>query len=170
MLLGGAGTDAINGGAGFDINRFTGISVGVTASIFENGSGTAEYGGVSENFAGIDALFGSENNDTFRVFGSGNVTLFGDEGDDTLIGGSGNDRLNGGNGNDTLSGLAGDDLLVADEGDDELLGGSGDDRLLGGLGDDILTGGPGFDTLFGCLLYTSPSPRDQRGSRMPSSA
>jgi len=25
-------------------------------------------------------------------------------------------------------------------------------------------------TLFACLLYTSPSPRDQRGSRMPSSA
>ena len=25
-------------------------------------------------------------------------------------------------------------------------------------------------TLKGCLLYTSPSPRDQRGSRMPSSA
>ena len=34
-----------------------------------------------------------------------------------------------------------------------------------------------FDTLYAegqrryvCLLYTSPSPRDQRGSRMPSSA
>ena len=26
------------------------------------------------------------------------------------------------------------------------------------------------DRLIGCLLYTSPSPRDQRGSRMPSSA
>ena len=25
-------------------------------------------------------------------------------------------------------------------------------------------------TFSGCLLYTSPSPRDQRGSRMPSSA
>ena len=25
-------------------------------------------------------------------------------------------------------------------------------------------------TRYGCLLYTSPSPRDQRGSRMPSSA
>ena len=25
-------------------------------------------------------------------------------------------------------------------------------------------------TLYDCLLYTSPSPRDQRGSRMPSSA
>ena len=30
---------------------------------------------------------------------------------------------------------------------------------------------PGFKTLSkSCLLYTSPSPRDQRGSRMPSSA
>ena len=27
-----------------------------------------------------------------------------------------------------------------------------------------------FDHLYLCLLYTSPSPRDQRGSRMPSSA
>ena len=27
-----------------------------------------------------------------------------------------------------------------------------------------------FSELWGCLLYTSPSPRDQRGSRMPSSA
>ena len=27
-----------------------------------------------------------------------------------------------------------------------------------------------LDDLGGCLLYTSPSPRDQRGSRMPSSA
>ena len=26
------------------------------------------------------------------------------------------------------------------------------------------------DEYFPCLLYTSPSPRDQRGSRMPSSA
>ena len=25
-------------------------------------------------------------------------------------------------------------------------------------------------TVYTCLLYTSPSPRDQRGSRMPSSA
>ena len=28
----------------------------------------------------------------------------------------------------------------------------------------------GSTELYGCLLYTSPSPRDQRGSRMPSSA
>ena len=29
---------------------------------------------------------------------------------------------------------------------------------------------PAFDKTGSCLLYTSPSPRDQRGSRMPSSA
>ena len=33
-------------------------------------------------------------------------------------------------------------------------------------GDETATGGGGIS----CLLYTSPSPRDQRGSRMPSSA
>ena len=27
-----------------------------------------------------------------------------------------------------------------------------------------------YEHVHGCLLYTSPSPRDQRGSRMPSSA
>ena len=27
-----------------------------------------------------------------------------------------------------------------------------------------------FDIAYGCLLYTSPSPRDKRQSRMPSSA
>ena len=36
------------------------------------------------------------------------------------------------------------------------------------LGVDYVEGGwPGANP---CLLYTSPSPRDQRGSRMPSSA
>ena len=32
------------------------------------------------------------------------------------------------------------------------------------------TGIKGVDLYYNCLLYTSPSPRDQRGSRMPSSA
>ena len=45
----------------------------------------------------------------------------------------------------------------------------------GGKGGFGVAGGTGFSNLgnggFGvCLLYTSPSPRDQRGSRMPSSA
>ena len=43
----------------------------------------------------------------------------------------------------------------------------------GHLDDPELTVKTDYDTaktLFVCLLYTSPSPRDQRGSRMPSSA
>ena len=42
--------------------------------------------------------------------------------------------------------------------------------LTGSSQNDITTGGDLNDILNGCLLYTSPSPRDQRGSRMPSSA
>ena len=34
----------------------------------------------------------------------------------------------------------------------------------------LIIGGTHGDELTSCLLYTSPSPRDQRGSRMPSSA
>ena len=34
----------------------------------------------------------------------------------------------------------------------------------------LMREGQDYDSLNYCLLYTSPSPRDQRGSRMPSSA
>ena len=34
----------------------------------------------------------------------------------------------------------------------------------------VTAGAGGGGVAYGCLLYTSPSPRDQRGSRMPSSA
>ena len=70
--------------------------------------------------------------------------------------------------------VVGDDEPVGQE------GGQGAHRLLGVAS---TTGGPrpgpggagpelsSLDALpLGCLLYTSPSPRDQRGSRMPSSA
>ena len=40
-----------------------------------------------------------------------------------------------------------------------LEGGDGNDRIFGGSAQDLI-----------CLLYTSPSPRDKRQSRMPSSA
>ena len=42
-------------------------------------------------------------------------------------------------------------------------GGNGDEAEIEAGSDEDVTAG-------GCLLYTSPSPRDQRGSRMPSSA
>ena len=36
--------------------------------------------------------------------------------------------------------------------------------------ENVLSGRLGYVGFWRCLLYTSPSPRDQRGSRMPSSA
>ena len=64
--------------------------------------------------------------------------------------------------------------------DIRFLGRNGDDSFVnrtdvsvvayGNQGNDRLVGGSNDDVLRGCLLYTSPSPRDQRGSRMPSSA
>ena len=36
--------------------------------------------------------------------------------------------------------------------------------------DALAAGGAKLAQFYVCLLYTSPSPRDQRGSRMPSSA
>ena len=44
-------------------------------------------------------------------------------------------------------------------------------RILGGVRHGLTQGGPvAIEIANTCLLYTSPSPRDQRGSRMPSSA
>ena len=40
----------------------------------------------------------------------------------------------------------------------------------GGLAKELRVNGSVTTRLNVCLLYTSPSPRDQRGSRMPSSA
>ena len=49
-------------------------------------------------------------------------------------------------------------------------GGSYDRTLVTGKLPAALTGTEMTISVKGCLLYTSPSPRDQRGSRMPSSA
>ena len=50
--------------------------------------------------------------------------------------------------------------------------GGGYMRSYNGNGDESADSSPFplYDLMYPCLLYTSPSPRDQRGSRMPSSA
>ena len=233
VLAGGGGTDIIDGGLGSDTNSFADITTGVTATIAEDGSGTAEYGQVSETFVGIENLEGSDN-------------------DDVLTGNDSDNGINGRQGNDIITGLGGDDFLFGGEAvetgftlsvqnqplasvttqqppadlvsaaaNDELsisVAGQIRGRLLlqsdtteGGVrtltlsaslvtppppniesdfagtgnasviitvaGEDVSYSADlsvsdilAFTVAWSCLLYTSPSPRDKRQSRMPSSA
>ena len=167
LLLGNSGFDIITGGAGIDTNSFRGIGFGVVATINGDGTGVAAYGVISETFATIENLIGSENNDTLVAAGnstaslrgrggddtltgsSANNSLFGENGNDTIIGGGGDDLIFGNDGNDLLIGNAGLDLIIGGDGDDSLFGGEDEDELLGNDGDDFLFGGPALDELFG---------------------
>ena len=112
--------------------------------------------------------------------GDGNDTLAGSDGTDTLVGGSGNDiyvlsatdtgdvitELNGG-GTDTVQaaftytlGNYLENLTLTGSGNIDGTGNGVANILIGNSGNNVLTGGAGNDTLKGCLLYTSPSPRD----------
>ena len=180
ILAGGGGTDIIDGGSGNDTNSFEGIGLGVTATVNADGTGTAEYGMVTESFTGIENLTGSDNNDVLIATGAAANIISGGAGDDLIGGGGGFDILDGGSGNDTLTfqgigrnvdaNLANDSAiyvapngvtieetstnfenLTGFTGNDRLTGDEGDNVLDGGAGNDILSGGAGADTLIGGL-------------------
>ncbi|MBR9973242.1 cadherin-like domain-containing protein [Magnetospirillum sulfuroxidans] len=73
-------------------------------------------------------------------------TLDGGSGNDTVFANNGDDYLMGGSGNDYMSGNAGADYLDGGTGNDTMYGGSGNDTLVGGAGDDKMFGGDGSDT------------------------
>lgn len=149
FFVGLTGTDSVVGGAGDDTNSFQGVGQGVTAVIFDDGTGTASYGSVDETFSEIEQLVGTEFDDVLSVEGNRATSLFGLEGDDLLTGGGGNDTLVGNQGNDTLRGAEGDDELRGGAGDDFLNGFDGDDLLFGEAGDDFFVGIAGTDSIFG---------------------
>ena len=176
VLAGGGGTDVIDGGEGIDTNSFQGIGVGVTATVNADGSGTASYASVSEVFAGIENLTGSENNDVLIATGAAANVLRGEGGDDVLAGGGGTDVIDGGEGIDTNSffgiGLGVTATIAADGSGtaaygavnesfvsiENLTGSANADTLTGndsvnvidgGLGDDVIDGQGGDDILFG---------------------
>ena len=164
VLAGGGGTDIIDGGEGIDTNSFEGIGVGVTATVAADGTGTADYGMVSETFAGIENLTGSDNNDVLIATGAAANTISGGAGDDIIAGGGGTDILDGGEGNDTNSfegigvgvtasletetaeyGMVNETFsnfenLTGSDNDDVLSGDDGDNVIIGGEGDDVITG------------------------------
>jgi len=164
VLAGGGGQDTIDGGEGIDTNSFEGIGLGVTATVNADGTGTAEYGMVSETFAGIENLRGSDNDDVLVATGAAANTIEGGAGDDIIAGGGGTDILDGGAGNDTNSfrGIGADVTasLVDETAEygmvsetftnfENLEGGSGNDTLIGDMNANVLAGEDGNDILFG---------------------
>jgi len=177
IIAGGGGTDTIDGGAGIDTNSFEGIGQGVTASLNADGTGTAEYGQVSETFTGIENLQGSDNDDILIANGAAANVISGGAGNDVIAGGGGTDVLDGGDGIDTNSfqGIGPDvvanlgngtasyqtpngtvfesfsnfENLDGSDSNDILFGDSGANVLTGNAGNDDLVGGGGNDTLDG---------------------
>ena len=151
ILAGGGGTDIIDGGEGIDTNSFAGIGFGVTATVNADGTGTATYGAVNETFAGIENLTGSDNDDVLTATGAAANVLLGGAGDDILAGGGGTDIIDGGEGIDTNSfaGIGfGVTVTVNADGTGTAAYGPVNETFVG------------IENLTGCLLYTSPSPRD----------
>ena len=129
-MAGGAGADALDGGAGIDTADYSGSAVGVSVNL---ASGTGSGGDAAgDTLSLIEAVTGS---------GFADV-LTGDAGANALYGGAGNDTLAGGAGADALYGGTGDDSLTGGDGNDLLSGGDGNDTLFGGTYDTI-DGGEG---------------------------
>ena len=161
-LRGGGGTDVIDGGDGIDTNSFEDISADTTATVNADGTGTAVYGGVSEEFTGIENLTGGSGNDVLTATGAADNVISGGAGDDVIAGGGGTDVLDGGEGNDTNSFEGIGVGVTANLGDgtasygmvtetftnfENLRGSSNDDSLRGDGGVNVLEGADGDDTL-----------------------
>ena len=161
-LIGEAGIDTLDGGAGTDIvkldYRTATANLTLNLSLAEywkqdsNGTWTltdateADY--QTFNASGEANYF--RNIESFEVHvGSGNDAIEGGGYNDIFYGNNGDDNLRGQLGNDTFYGGAGDDILAGGGGTDTLYGGADDDTLDGGLHDDLLDGGAGNDELDG---------------------
>lgn len=116
LILAGDGADEILGGDGTDTVSFAGSDVAVRGDLAARiGQGGHAQGDV---FTGIEALIGSDWNDT-------------------LAGDLGANRIEGRAGRDLIEGRAGADSLFGEAGNDTLLGGAGADAIDGGEGSDM---------------------------------
>ena len=140
--------EAIDGGAGSDVIRFTSTSAGQTL-VLAPGVTTVEsvvIGTAAGVITGLTAL----NVDASAV-GSG-LSLTGNNGANILTGTDFGDVLSGNAGNDIIDGGAGNDTLIGGVGADNLQGGTGNDLfLLASTAEfaagEIIDGGADTDTL-----------------------
>ena len=152
-----SGTDAIDGGEGFDTASFYTHGGGVFARLTGQGSGivTARANDATlATLTNVEAVEGGMGDD--MLFGdSANNKFSGREGSDLLIGGAGDDTLDGGFGDDVIDGGAGIDTAVFSGGVSHFVDltkaepfdtGEGTDLL---IGIENLRGGAGADSFFG---------------------
>ncbi len=164
-----AGNDTVNGFGGFDQVRYGSSTAAITVDLrLATGQVQDGMGGV-DTLIGIEAVGGSDFNDTM-VGSDTNNTGFGNQ--EAFRGGKGNDTLNGGGGFDEADytddptngvvvnlatgvaqdGWGGTDTLSNIEGvegswkADSITGSNADNRLDGRAGNDTLDGGAGTDT------------------------
>ncbi len=174
--LGGAGSDTINGGAGYDVIMYTTSTAAIKVTFSATGPGLVQDGlGGTDFVTGIEGVLGSAFNDTLRGSDTGVFESFeGGAGNDSITGFGGIDRVtyetakasvtvnlalgsasDGLGGTDILQnienvlGSAYGDTIIGSTAANDLVGGEGDDSITGGDGNDTLTGGAGNDTLDG---------------------
>ncbi len=129
-IFGGPGNNAIDGGAKDD-DLWGGHG---NDTIF-GGVGASPASGVAcELKTAIGTIYLAKG-------GSGDDSIYGEDGADCINAGSGEDTIMGGDGNDTLIGGNHADILD---------GGPGDDHIDGGWHTDECVGGGGSDTFVGC--------------------
>lgn len=170
-LAGNGGADKLDGGVGIDTAFYNNATAGVTASLVNPSTNTAEA--VGDTYISIENLSGSNFNDTLRGDGASNV-LRGNLGADLLDGQGGFDTASyaGSSAGVTVSlatpasntgeafgdtylsieGIIGsdfDDALTGNAAANTMSGGSGNDALAGGAGNDTLKGESGDDVLVG---------------------
>ena len=110
ILMGGLGNNVLIGGTGFDTASYADATSGVTVTLLDSPTLPKPADRHGDYFQSIEALEGSQFDDTLKA-GAVGVHLSGGYGNDTLVGGAGADTLFGGQGNDTLTGGAGADIF-----------------------------------------------------------
>ena len=163
-------------------NVFVGSNTGRNNTTGQNNSFFGRSSGSSNTIGGFNSFFGrsSGNHNTtgsrnvylgdstaYRVNGDGNVMIghFAGKYDETAnTTASVNNRL-------YIHNDATPSPLIYGEFDNRVIHINGEmDIISNSLNLKDLGSGDNHGVIWSCLLYTSPSPRDQRGSRMPSSA
>ena len=115
-LIGGIGSDTIDGGDGADVAVFAGdqsdytfasSADGLTVTVTDRSTGDVDTvtnvetlsfddGDIAVSHDGTGLVLMGQSTDNIEVVGSVGVTVLGEAGDDTLTGGDGNDTIDGG--------------------------------------------------------------------------